>query len=354
MPHLPAGFPARKAAAGGADFADLARRFSQEPGASSSGGDLGWFGRGRMVKEFETAAFALKAGEVSPVVKSQFGYHVIRVEERKAAGTKPFAEVKEEIRSQMATARSDSNAARAAARLARKLSAGGDAKTLAAGDGGVQTSPAFAANEPVPGVGFVPNLGEALASMPAGKWSTRTFKTGRFYLVVRPHAAQPARPAEFQEVSARAVDDAKNAKREQVLEKKVTALRTSLAAGRSLDSLAAPYGGLKSSGPVSRTGGGFVPGLGPEPRVVERAFRLPVGERSDTLVTAQGRVWIRVQERKEPDAKMFAAAKAPLEGEMLKKSLDDWLEGRKKTMKIEILRRDLREAQAAESVAGRP
>jgi hypothetical protein len=45
---------------------------------------------------------------------------------------------------------------------------------------------------------------------------------------------------------------------------------------------------------------------------------------------------------------MFAAAKAPLEGEMLKKSLDDWLEGRKKTMKIEILRRDLREAQAAE------
>src|SRR5205814_5285988 len=55
----------RKAAAGGADFADLARRFSQEPGASSSGGDLGWFGRGRMVKEFETAAFALKAGEIS-------------------------------------------------------------------------------------------------------------------------------------------------------------------------------------------------------------------------------------------------------------------------------------------------
>ena len=133
----------------------------------------------------------------------------------------------------------------------------------------------------------------------------------------------------------------------------MTALRTSLAAGRSLDSLAAPYGGLKSSGPVSRKAA-FVPGLGPEPRVVERAFRLPVGERSDTLVTAQGRVWIRLQERKEPDAKTFEAARAPLADEMLKKNLDDWLEARKKTMKIEILRRDLREAQAAESVAGRP
>ena len=342
----------RKAAAAGADFADLARRFSQEPGASSSGGDLGWFGRGRMVKEFEAAAFALKPGEVSPVVKSQFGYHVIRLEERKPAGTKSFAEVKEEIRSQLAAARADSNAARAAGRLARKLAAGGDAKTLAAGDGGVQTSPAFAANEPVPGVGFVPNLGEALSSLPAGKWSARTFKTGRFYLVVRPHAAQPARPATFDEVRARAVDDAKNAKREEVLEKKVSSLRASLAAGGSLDSLAAPYGGMKSSGPVSRTAG-FVPGLGPEPRVVERAFRLPVGERSDTLVTSQGRVWLRVQERKEPDAKTFAAAKGPLAEEMLKKNLDDWLEARKKSMKIEILRRDLREAQAAESLAGR-
>src|SRR5262249_511680 len=122
----------RKAAAGGADFAELARRFSQEPGASTSGGDLGWFGRGRMVKEFETAAFALKVGETSPVVKSQFGYHVIRVEEKKAAGTKPFTEVKEALRAQMSAARADSNAARAASRLARKLAAGGDAKALAA------------------------------------------------------------------------------------------------------------------------------------------------------------------------------------------------------------------------------
>src|SRR5262249_37125304 len=53
----------------GGDFAELAKRFSQEPGAENSGGDLGWFGRGRMVKEFEEAAFGLKPGETSPVVK---------------------------------------------------------------------------------------------------------------------------------------------------------------------------------------------------------------------------------------------------------------------------------------------
>jgi parvulin-like peptidyl-prolyl isomerase len=67
----------------GEDFAALAKEFSQDRGSKSGGGDLGWFGRGVMVKEFETAAFALKAGEVSGVVESPFGYHIIKVEERR-------------------------------------------------------------------------------------------------------------------------------------------------------------------------------------------------------------------------------------------------------------------------------
>ncbi|MGB9177829.1 MAG: peptidylprolyl isomerase [Pyrinomonadaceae bacterium] len=72
-----------KRAKAGEDFATLAKEFSMEPGAKQSGGDLGWFGHGRMVPEFEKAAFALQAGQISDVVKSQFGYHIIKVEERK-------------------------------------------------------------------------------------------------------------------------------------------------------------------------------------------------------------------------------------------------------------------------------
>lgn len=64
----------------GEDFATLATEYSNDPGSASLGGDLGWFRRGRMVREFEDAAFSLLAGEVSPVVESDFGYHIIKVE----------------------------------------------------------------------------------------------------------------------------------------------------------------------------------------------------------------------------------------------------------------------------------
>jgi parvulin-like peptidyl-prolyl isomerase len=70
---------------GGADFADLAKSLSTDPGSKSSGGDLGWFGRGVMDKPFEDAAFALQAGQTSDVVKGANGFHIIQVLERDPA-----------------------------------------------------------------------------------------------------------------------------------------------------------------------------------------------------------------------------------------------------------------------------
>jgi peptidyl-prolyl cis-trans isomerase C len=83
---------------GGAKFEDLAKEFSKDPGSAARGGDLGFFGEGRMVKPFEDAVKALgKPGDISDVVESQFGFHIIRLEERQAKTTRSFEEVKPQL-----------------------------------------------------------------------------------------------------------------------------------------------------------------------------------------------------------------------------------------------------------------
>jgi peptidyl-prolyl cis-trans isomerase C len=81
----------RKQLVGGASFEELAKKESDDVGSGSRGGDLGEFARGQMVPEFEKAAFEAKVGDITPVVRTQFGYHVIKVDEH---GTTPFEEVK--------------------------------------------------------------------------------------------------------------------------------------------------------------------------------------------------------------------------------------------------------------------
>lgn len=85
-------------AKGGADFAELARKFSEDPGSASQGGYLGYFTADRMVEPFSKAAFAMKPGEISDPVKSEFGWHVIKVEDRRDAGIIPLEDVKEDVR----------------------------------------------------------------------------------------------------------------------------------------------------------------------------------------------------------------------------------------------------------------
>jgi peptidyl-prolyl cis-trans isomerase C len=90
---------------GGGKFEDLAKEFSKDPGSAAKGGDLGFFGEGRMVKPFEDAVKALaKPGDISDLIESQFGFHIIRLEERQAKTTRSFEEVKTQL---MAESRAD-------------------------------------------------------------------------------------------------------------------------------------------------------------------------------------------------------------------------------------------------------
>lgn len=79
------------------NFSDIAKKETEDPTGKENGGDLGWFSSGRMVPEFEKVAFGMKAGEISAPVKTQFGYHIIYVEGKKAADNKPLESVKNEL-----------------------------------------------------------------------------------------------------------------------------------------------------------------------------------------------------------------------------------------------------------------
>src|SRR5436190_23793353 len=89
------------AKAPGADFAALAKKYSEDESNSGNGGDLDYFGRGRMVAEFEQAAFTMKKGEISDLVKTAFGFHIIKMVDNKPETTRPLAEVRTEIEDQL-------------------------------------------------------------------------------------------------------------------------------------------------------------------------------------------------------------------------------------------------------------
>ncbi len=95
----------RKKIAAGADFAEMARKYSEDPGTKEKGGDLGLFARGQMVPEFEEAVFKLKVGELSSPIRTRFGYHLVKVEAKVPAQSQPFEKVKNQVRQDLLEAK---------------------------------------------------------------------------------------------------------------------------------------------------------------------------------------------------------------------------------------------------------
>ena len=146
-------------ARGGADFAELAREHSDDEGTAENGGDLGLFGRGRMVPEFEAAAFEMNEGDISDPVKSAFGYHVIQVTEKQEEITQPFETVQTTIQNLLKQERASSRSTALSRAIAAEVETPEDLAQAAASRGYELQETGFAARgEPILGLGMAPQV----------------------------------------------------------------------------------------------------------------------------------------------------------------------------------------------------
>jgi peptidyl-prolyl cis-trans isomerase D len=184
----------------GEDFATLARQNSEDSSASS-GGDLGWFGKGRMVPDFERAAWALADGQVSDLVKTQFGFHIIKVTGTRAAGITPIEEARDQIRQQLAFDKARDVLIRKSEDFAAKLAQQSSSLEGIASQLGypVKESAPFAKGDPIDDLGFSPQASDEIFRLKQGDVSG-AINVGRGVLFARVIGIQPPEPAPLDSV----------------------------------------------------------------------------------------------------------------------------------------------------------
>lgn len=191
----------------GEDFIEAAKKYGQDPSAAQ-GGDLGFFTREQMVKPFADAAFSLAEGELSEPVRTQFGFHVIKVEEKQAAKQRTLDEVKEELRVALAVeAAAEALQEKTDAVLAAALS-GGDMSD-AAGRAGLQAAETAleSAEALAQELGLRSIDVQAVMNTPAGAVVDSSFATQKGMLVIRVAEAVPAMTRPLEEVRGEITDE---------------------------------------------------------------------------------------------------------------------------------------------------
>ncbi len=295
----------------GADFAELAKKVSEDTGSAASGGDLGCFGPGRMVREFDEAVFALAPGATSGLVKTQFGYHVIRLTSKRDATVRPFAEVKEPIRAAVTEKKMRELGEQKAQALSEALTRGRSLDEAAKAQGlQVQKSAPFARGE-TPPVLQSASLVARVFQMKPGEAEKEGFSLPQGAAFVALAEVKPAHAPGLDEVKERVREDLVQEKALELAHEAAAAVRAD-ASKLGLEKAAARHSLVRKETP-SLTGRGQPLGdLGAGIALEQAAFSLPEGTLSEPVRAPSGWAVLRVLEKKPFDPAEFDKQKAQL------------------------------------------
>ena len=281
----------------GGNWNDVAKKFSDDPGSKDNGGELGFAQKGQMVPAFDNAIFTQKVGDIE-IVKSQFGYHVVQVEERKPAQTQSINDVLPTIQATLIRQQSQAAQQQYAQQLTSEAVKNGLEQTAAAHHLQVVTT------QPVGQQGVIaalPDGSQILAKAFAGKQGdpAQYAQTGEGYAIFQVTGVVAAHAPDFADWKSHVLDDYRQEQLPALLAQKTKELSDNARNMNDLAKAAKAVGAkMETSDLVSPTD--QVPDLGAVGQVAPQLFDLSVGSISGPIGTEQNGVVVKVLDKQEP------------------------------------------------------
>lgn len=288
----------------GANFAELAKKYSDDPGSKAQGGELGMIQRGVTVPAFENVAFSLKPGQLSDVVKTQFGYHIMQVEAKDTAHLKPLDEVKTQILATLTREKEAQQEAAYAQQMASEAARSSLASTAAAHHLQLVTTDYLQQNAVVPGLADGTKLLSSAFSAQKGG-APQVASIGEGYAIFQVNDIKPAHAPTFEEYKSHLLDDFRQQQLPGLLARKTNELADKAHAEGNLAQAAKEVGAtIKTGDLVDRTG--QVPDIGQLASVAPDVFNLNVGQISKAINTGRSGVVLKIDDKQEPSSAEIA------------------------------------------------
>ena len=299
----------------GAKLEDLAKKYSEDPGSAKQGGSLGWIGRGQTVPEFEKTAFSLPKGQISDLVKSSYGFHIIRVDDKQEAHVKTLDEVKDQIEPILRRQKGQLIAQKQAEDLLKQARANGLEAAARAQSLPVITTDFFARKDILPGLGPAPQFMDAVFTE-AEKAPPDVAPSSQGIVVFQLLEVKPASTPTFEEIRSRVEEEFKNERSNLLLTQKTQELSDRAKAEHDLKRAAKELGAtMKTSDFVPPDG--QVPEVGSMTGQAAVAFTMNPGEISGPIISGANGVVLAVLENQKPSESDYAAKRDEIRDTLL-------------------------------------